>query len=545
MTEILKKLLERRGVKDFDAFLNPSLEHLQSPTSLPGIKEASEAMLPFITKREKIVVFGDYDCDGICATAILVRVLKALKANVVAFLPRRLDEGYGMTDKSVKRLLDEHPDVKLVVTVDNGINSIGQIDYLKSKSIDVVVTDHHLPGESLPRCISVNPKVASPPELADICGAGVAYLLAQEIVLSARKTGLYSGPKLGGPLIVLAGLATVTDIMPLLGYNRALVSNALKHFGEWAPQGLKKLLDVAMRKPVNSLNSRHFGFMLGPRINADGRMAEGLDALNLVLSDDADESYLFAQKVDDKNRERKDKEQTMTDEALSKIVPDAPAQVIELDEGHKGVVGIVASRVLEHLRRRVPVCVIAQHHGSARSPEGVNIRDAFDACKEHLTNFGGHAAAGGFSVLPGHIDLFREAFCRYARNFVSNDQISDVSKSAELVLSKDDVTSELADEIQRLEPFGEGNPEPVFLFSNPKIEQVGTFCEGKHLSAMVNSIRAVWWNHGREIEKFAAASTGEKNILFTIEKTFYKETPEVELRIQNYFESSKQPDIMI
>lgn len=533
MTDIVKKLLEKRGVKDFEAFLNPSLKHLQSPSSLPGISEATEKILSIVIKNQKIVIFGDYDCDGICATAILVRTLNALGANVSPFLPRRIDEGYGMSQKSVARLLSEHGDVKLVVTVDNGINSIEQIDYLKSMAIDVIVTDHHLPGDSLPECICVNPKVASTLELSNLCGAGVALLLAQELVQTARCKKLYQGESIAAPLIVLAGLATVTDIMPILGHNRVLVSNALKLFSGSAPLGLRKLLEAASRTSLSTLNSRHFGFMIGPRINADGRLSDGMDALNLVLSNDPEQSFQFASKVDLKNKERKEIEQKMTEEAISKIVPNSPAQVIELDNGHKGVVGIVASRVLDYLKRRVPVCVVADGHGSARSPEGVNIRDAFCACREYLTNFGGHAAAGGFSVVENRVEDFRKALCEYAKNFAARDDAEDLAKSVDLVLSKRDVTVQLAEEIQQLEPFGEGNPEPVFLFENPEIENIKTSADGKHLFATINSFRAVWWNHGSEIDDVIAKTGGEIKISFTIEKSNFNGNTSVELRIND------------
>ena len=243
--EIVAKILRARGISESELgdFLNPSLDQLTRPEDLPGVEAAADAVLAAMAAGRGIVVFGDYDCDGVCATAILVKALGALGADVEPFLPNRLTEGYGMSDASVARLLAEHPGVGLVVTVDNGITSIDQISALRSRGVEVVVTDHHLPtrlpgpdgapGEiALPDATAlVNPKVAAPRHLVDLCGAGVAFLLANRLVAEAGRRGIYSGVKVGGPLLVLAGIATVTDLMPLTGQNRILVAEALKRFG--------------------------------------------------------------------------------------------------------------------------------------------------------------------------------------------------------------------------------------------------------------------------------------------------------------------------
>ena len=258
LPEVLRRLLRVRGIDDADLekFLNPSLRDLADPAELPGISAAADVVLAALAARKRIVVFGDYDCDGVCATAILVKTLTTLAAAAPSpvvpvpqpFLPERLTEGYGMTDASVERLLAECPDVGLVVTVDNGINSIRQVADLKAKGVSVVVTDHHLPGEELPAAeVVVDPKVAAPDHLKELCGAGVAFFLANRLVAEAKRRGLYDGPKLGGPLLILAGLATVTDIMPVLGQNRILVAEALKNFRACAPLGLLELHSRAAR----------------------------------------------------------------------------------------------------------------------------------------------------------------------------------------------------------------------------------------------------------------------------------------------------------
>ena len=544
-SEIIDRLLAARGVlpEDRDAFLHPSLSGLVPPEDLPGIVQAADAVLAALAARRKIVVFGDYDCDGVSATAILVKTIRALggAGSVAAFLPDRLSEGYGMSDAAVARCMAEHPDVGLVVTVDNGINSVRQIAALKERGIPVVVTDHHLPGETLPDADAVvNPKVAAPAHLADLCGAGVAFFLANRLVSEARRRGVYSGPNIAGPLLVLAGIATVTDIMPLFGQNRILVAEALSRFRSLAPTGLKELYLRAARSGAERMTSRDFGFMLGPRINAAGRLKSGMEALELVLSDDREIARELARIIDDYNRDRKSIEQKMTDEAMEKVVTGAPAQVIDLPDGHPGVAGIVAARVMERMERKTPVCVIAGGHGSARSPEGLNIRNAFVACAAYLDKYGGHAAACGFSVKEGMTDAFRNALCEYcgALDFVPTASDDTVP---ELWIEPGDVTVELAEAIKELEPFGEGNREPVLGLKDVLLSDIKPLgAEGQHLSVSVcgmspggriaSRLRAVWWKRGDLVEKLRASSAVPHSVSFNLIASDYGERhPELRL----------------
>ena len=419
--ELVGRILEKRGISaaEIDDFLSPSIRDLAPARELPNVEAAAEAILSAVRARRRIVVFGDYDCDGVCATAILVRTLAAFGADVSPFLPERLSEGYGMSEASVARMLAENPGVGLVVTVDNGINSVENIAFLRGKGVDVVVTDHHLPGEVLPDCVVVNPKVSHPDVFENLCGAGVAFLLAGELVSRAKSAGLYSGPSLAGPLLVLAGLATVTDVMPLLGQNRILVAEALNRFDALAPVGLRALFAKAAKRGVARHTSRDFGFLLGPRINAAGRIASGAEALRLVLADDQDEAGEAARIVNGRNDERKSIEQKMLEDALAKVVPGAAAQVIDLPDGHQGVAGIVAARVMERMEPKVPVCVVVGGHGSARAPDGINVRDALAASGDFLDRFGGHAAAAGFSVKAGMVDAFRARFAEVCSGFAA------------------------------------------------------------------------------------------------------------------------------
>ena len=536
---VIAKILALRGITaaELEGFLHPTLDKLAKPEELPGVVKAADIILDSILYRRKIVVFGDYDCDGVCATAIVSRTLRALGGNVSEFIPDRRTEGYGISEASIARMLKGNPGVGLVVTVDNGINSVEEVTNLKRKWSSVIVTDHHLPGDELPDANAiVDPKLDAPPHLQDLCGAGVAFMLANRVVLEAKRRGMYKGPAVGGPLLVLAGLATVTDIMPLLGQNRILVSEALKRFFTCAPMGLRELHARAARTGCTELTTRDFGFMIGPRINAAGRVVDfGADqALELVVSEDQEIVRELARIIDGYNVERKAIEQKMSDEAMSKIVPGAPAQVIDLPGGHPGVAGIVAARVMEKVGGRGPVCVYAGGHGSARAPDGFNVRDAFVACDEGLERYGGHAAAGGFGVKEGRIDDFRRMLCDYCeRLFSSASAPQEKGNEPDLWVETHDLTLGLAEELRQLEPFGEGNREPVFGLKGVFFADVKPLgMDGKHLSVSLRGscLRAVWWGHGDLVEKLRAEGAVPHDITFALAVSDYGER-HAELRL--------------
>ena len=542
MHAIVEKLLRQRGIVDYEKYFNPSLADLAAPEELPGVSAAVAKMIEAVKAGRRIVVFGDYDCDGVCATAIMALALKAIGGNVETFLPKRLDEGYGMSDEAVVRMLGDFPGVELVVTVDNGINSISQIADLRSEGIETIVTDHHLPSVNmfgqmlLPNAVAiVNPKVSAPDHLQDLCGASVAFLLANALVDAATKCGLYDGPKIGGPLLVLAGLATVTDVMPLVGQNRILVSESLKRFHCWAPLGLRELYARACRTASMTLTTKDYGFLIGPRINAAGRVANGEESLELVLTDDREIAREAARIVDGRNLERKQIESGMVEQALAKVVEGAAAQVIDMPDGppeQQGIAGIVAARIMEKVQ--VPTGVLAGGHGSARAPEGYNVRDALKACSHYLTRYGGHAAAAGFSVKEGMVDAFRVAFaaeCAKQYESICNSSLRAPVSSLrfDLEIEPADLTLELAEEIAKMEPFGEGNKEPVFLFRNAVLSDVRFLGqESKHLAFTANGFKGVWWGRGDLVEELRA-SVAPVDIAFTVDISTYGE-PHVELR---------------
>ena len=549
---ILARLLASRGVTEEgrEAFLDPSLTRLARSDDLPGMTEAVQVILPFLHTKRKIVVFGDYDADGVCASAILVTALRRLGGNAEAFIPHRFKEGYGMTAASLARLLCKHADAALVVTVDNGISSPDEVAKLKVKGIQVVVTDHHLPGENLPKADAlVNPRVQSCPGSADLCGAGVAFFLASALAQAATEKGLYTGPKFSGPLLVLAGLATVADLVPLKDQNRILVAQSLAYFNRCAPCGLRELRDKAARSAA-ALTARDYGFLLAPRINAAGRMATADAAFKLLACTDEDreEARQLASRIDGFNGERRGFEQTMYQEACAQIdkagEEDLQA-VVAWDAGcvtgatkgqgwHLGVAGIVASRLLEHYH--VPAAVAVGETGSVRAPDGYNVHDALAAASEHLVRFGGHAAAGGFTVKPGAFEAFRAAFTTACAKQRKEHALDADARDFDGWVEPGDLTPGLYADLRRLEPFGEGNPEPVFGLRGVTLREVRVMgVEGRHLSLVfVNRDvpRAIWWGHGGRAEDLRKHAARPYDVFFTLTTSgFDSALPHLELRV--------------
>ena len=542
--KLAARVLAIRGVSPsgLRRFLDPSIKlDFPPPESLPGVSVAAARIFSEIEDGGKIAVFGDYDCDGICATAILCRAILACGGNAVPFIPRRLEEGYGMTDASVGRLFDAHPDVKLVVTVDNGVNSVEMVGRLAARGVDMIVTDHHLPGATLPRCTVVNPKVASGEGEEWLCAAGVALLVANAVAKLARAAGRDTG-SISAPLFVLAGIATVTDLMPLTGLNRLLVVEALRLFERHAPPGLKELFERAARTGTARLAARDFGFVIGPRINASGRMGSAMDAYSLVSEDEREAAREWARKVDMANVERRSVESAMTEEAMSKIEPEAAAQTIDLAGAHSGVAGIVASRVMDRLADSaadatgaVPVCIVVDGRGSARAPYGYNVRDALEGCGDFLERCGGHAAAAGFTVKPGCLEDFKRRFA--AECAAQKAALPAESREKPVIdawISWNECTLGLAQEMERFAPFGEGNEEPVFAIRRTMISSARRFgSDSQHLQLSFAGgarPRAVWWNAGAKALDLHSAASVPHDIMFNLVVSEYG-SKHVELKI--------------
>lgn len=464
--------LWNRGFKKA-ADLEPPLELLP----LENLKTAALRVLQALERRERIRIHGDYDADGLTGTAILLSGLGKLGADIHAFIPHRLDEGYGVLPG---RVPDHIGACELFVTVDCGISNHAELEPLVQNGISVIVTDHHTPGPALPPGILVHPMLSPTLEgKPHPTGSGVAFLLLWQIYELLGKD-----PPLDHA--DLAAIGTVADVAPLQGFNRALVKEGLRQLRDSAHLGLKALAAEHCRE----FSATEIAFRIAPRINAASRLGQAEVALQLLTTGDMLQARPLVDFLSQLNAKRQRVEEEMLSRIWPTLDPSAPALVIHDPDGHPGVMGIVASRVLERFYK--PVFIIAQGKGSVRSTPGISAVGGLRLAAEHLKRFGGHAAAAGFAIKDEEIATFTKIIHGYA----SQHPVPVPEILLDGSLDGEDAR-ELYDALKLLEPLGEGNPEPLFhLRGRP--EAVRLMGEGKHLSFRINGLRAVKWKDNGE-----------------------------------------------
>jgi single-stranded-DNA-specific exonuclease len=459
-------VLVRRGLGTAEAaraFLVAEERH--DPFAFAGMDAACESILGHVRAGSRIVVHGDYDVDGVCSTAILIEVLRRLGGDPAWHIPAR-EDGYGLSVASVERFAAA--DTKLIVTADCAIGAIKEIEHAQALSMDVVVTDHHRPSESLPNCPIVHPAVSGYP-FPDLCAAGVAQKLAEALLTTAGED-----PRLADDYADLAGLATVADVVPLRGENRRLVREGLRAIARTRRPGLRALMEIAQLDP-GAVDERALGFRLAPRINAAGRLARADAALELVLTDDPSRAERIADELDHVNRERQDVETRIlfAAEAARAEQADAPAYVLAGDDWHPGVIGIVASRLVERYHR--PCLLIAldgdRGRGSGRSISAYDLHAGLSECSDRLLRFGGHRAAAGLEIARSEVDGFRQALAAHAASALSPEDLVPVER-VDAVVGPDRLGVPLAEELERLRPFGHGNPAPTLLVPAARVGDV-------------------------------------------------------------------------
>ena len=466
LAPVTASILVRRGYGDPAAarrFLAADERH--DPFSMDGMAAACEHILGHVRSGARIVVHGDYDVDGVCSTAILVHTLRALGAEPRWHIPSRAD-GYGLSAATVERLAAEG--AGLLLTADCAITAVAEVALARELGLDVVVTDHHLPGDTLPDCPIVHPALGGYP-CPDLCAAGVAYKLCEALLRTAG-----ADPAAADSDLDLVALATVADVVPLRGENRRLVREGLRALGRTSKPGLRALMRVASADP-GSMSAQAVGFRLAPRLNAAGRLQRADAALELILTGDETRAAQVADELDILNRERQDTETRILFEAEAARAehPDAPAYVVAGEGWHPGVIGIVASRLAERHNR--PCIVIAldgdRGRGSGRSIPAFDLHAGLAACAGHLRRFGGHRAAAGLDIDRAQVDAFREAFTRYAASVLTPEDLIPVER-VDAVAPGDALGTELAEELERLAPFGHGNPTPTLLVPAARVGEV-------------------------------------------------------------------------
>jgi single-stranded-DNA-specific exonuclease len=482
VSPVVGAILARRGFGDLEEarrFL--AAEESHDPLTLPGVPAACELILAHVERGSSIAVFGDYDVDGVCSTAMLLRTLRALGADPVWELPSRFDEGYGLSEGAVARLAGRG--VGLLVTVDCGITAVEPVAAARSAGLDVVVTDHHRPGDTLPDCAVVHPALGDYgcPEL---CASGVVLKLSEALYAAAGRD-----PAQAGEDADLAALATVCDLVPLRGENRRIVREGLVELGRTRKPGLGALMEIGGVAPAE-LSEHALGFRLGPRINAAGRMQRADAALELLLTDDPARAGEVARELDFLNRDRQEAETRILFAAEAAAAAQAhQAAIVVAGEGwHPGVVGIVASRLVERWRRPCVVIALdsaAEHpragRGSGRSISAYDLHAGLAACSEHLVRFGGHRMAAGVELDGDSVEPFRRALAAHAAAALSPDDLIPVER-VDAVVPGGDLGLELAEDLELLRPFGMGNPQPTLLVPAARFERVTAMGEDKEHS---------------------------------------------------------------
>jgi single-stranded-DNA-specific exonuclease len=483
LSPTVASILVRRGYGtpgDVRRFLEGADRH--DPFLLGDMRAACEAILGHVARGSPIVVHGDYDVDGVSSTAILVRALRRLGARVSWHLPSRMEDGYGLSMGTVERLAADG--AGLLVTVDCGITSAAEVDRAVELGLDVVVTDHHRPGERLPASPIVHPAIGGYP-FPDLCAAGVAHKLAEALYASAGED-----PAAAAEDADIVALATVADLVPLRGENRRLVREGLEAMARTRRPGLRALMKISQLDP-GDLDARALAFRLAPRINAAGRLQRADAGLELLLTDDDERAAQVADELDLLNRERQDTETRImfAAEAERARHDGRPAYVLAGEGWHPGVIGIVASRIVERHHR--PTLLIAldgdSGRGSGRSIGPYDLHSGLAACSEHLVRFGGHRAAAGFEVSAGNVDALRRAFVHHAAGALTPHDLIPEERVDALVPGTA-LGLDLAEELGRLEPFGMGNPEPTLLVPAARVGDARSMGdEGQHCRFTLSS----------------------------------------------------------
>lgn len=539
LSEITASVLVRRGYGDPEtarAFLAGALPG-HDPFALGDMRAACELIRAAIADGRRICVHGDYDVDGICATALAVLTLRELGADADWHLPSRFDEGYGVSGTTIARLADEG--CGLVLTVDCGITAVQEVAEARALGLDVVVTDHHRPGDALPDC----PVVATRPSdypFPELCGTGVVWKLAEALGVDASRH------------LDLVALATIADVVALVDENRALAIAGLRELARTQKPGLQALMRAAHVDPA-AVDAGAVGFRLAPRINAAGRLGHPGAALELLLATDADAARRLAAELEELNRERQAVEDRILRAAVAEIESWPEAQrrrrgyVVAGADWHQGVIGIVASRLVERYHR--PVVLIAgreeEWKGSGRSIPSFDLHAALGACASHLERFGGHRAAAGLSILPASVESFARAFAREAESALAEEDLVPFTPVDAVLPREALLTLDLCAELAQLAPFGLGNPDVTLLAPGCELAEPGAVGEGKHLRFRVrrdgrDAGGAIAFGLGGQLDRFRRP--GRYDVAFRLKENRWNGTVAPQLVVRRIFDASERFD---
>ncbi|MEX2316068.1 MAG: single-stranded-DNA-specific exonuclease RecJ [Pirellulales bacterium] len=530
-------------------FLNARLADLHDPELLPGVADAADRVVAAVKAKRRITIYGDYDVDGVTATSLLWHCLKLQGATVDYYIPSRLEEGYGLNEQALRQLAAEDA-TRLVITVDCGISGVAEAAVARSVGLEMIITDHHQMLDKLPAaaCL-VHPRLpGSQYPFRDLCGVGVAFKLAWGIC-QRLGDGKKASPQMREFLkgaVGLTAIGTVADVVPLLGENRVLVRYGLKSLVERSTPGMQALMKIAGLDTNRQLQAEDIGFAIAPRLNAAGRLGQARLAVELLTTENKERADALADYLDELNNNRRTVERRIFKQAKELVAANPAwseqrALVLTHRDWHAGVIGIVASRVAEHFQK--PAILISLQPddlglGSGRSYGGADLHAALSSCAEHLQSFGGHQAAAGLKIRADRVDAFREAICAYCtENHESCNDGDELRIDAEVRLA--DVTRQSVGELDRLGPFGQENPRPIFAASRIELaEPPRTMGDGDHhLSLKVRQygsvFRAIAFGKGEWAEQIARAE-GPISISFAPAINRFRGRESVELELKDW-----------
>ncbi len=533
ISKLIARILVKRNIiedEKINVFLNPTRKDFYNPFLMPDMEKAVDRIIKAIENNEKIMIFGDYDVDGITSITVLKKFLLDRNANVSQYIPNRLFEGYGLNKDAIAKIAEDKFD--LMITVDCGISGVEEVEYANSLGLETIVTDHHEPGEILPNAIAVvdAKRKDNIYPFNQLAGVGVVFKLIQAI---SQRLNLEEKEYLKYLDLVCVG--TISDIVPLVDENRVIAKLGLKLVEVTKNIGLKTLLEVSGYKQIDSTT---ISFGIAPRINACGRMGHEQEALKLFLTEDANEAKEIALRLNEYNKERQEIEKRIFEEAVQEIEnTDKEKDVIVLgkENWHHGVIGIVSSKITDlYFKPSILICFEEKvGKGSGRSVPGFDLYEALSNCNNHISRFGGHSMAVGITVEKDEFEDFKKDFEEYAQNSNIRDIIP-IIEIDETVGLKDINIRDIA-ELKLLEPFGEANKTPLFLCKNLKIHSIRALSEGKHLKLSLRDdnfwLDAIGFNQGHLTEEYRI---GDKvDVVGTLEINQYNGRQSIQINLKD------------
>ena len=504
LSTLLATILLNKNItdkKEIDKFLNPKRNDFYDPFLMPDMEIAVDRIIEAINNNEKVIIYGDYDVDGITSITVLKKFLEDRGLKVHEYIPNRLNEGYGLNKKAIQAIADK--EYKLMITVDCGISAIEEVEFAVELGMDVIVTDHHEPVETLPKALAVvdAKRKDNKYPFNQLAGVGVVFKLIQAISI---KLELDEKEYLKYLDIVCIG--TISDIVPLVSENRVITKLGLKLVVQTKNIGLRTLLETIGYK---NIDSTAISFGVAPRINACGRMGHQEEALNLFLTEDLESAHKICERLNEFNKIRQETEKNIFSEVVEMIEEskeNQPVIILGKENWHHGVIGIVASKITEqYFKPSILICFEGEEgKGSGRSIPGFDLHEALSKCDQYLSKFGGHEMAVGVSLNKDNFNKFKDQFEEYALNSKIEEIVPILNIDNEITAK--DISIEAIKELEKLEPFGEGNKRPIFLYKNLKIVAIRALTEGKHLKLTLKDdnflIEVIGFNLGYLVNEY-------------------------------------------